>query len=227
MAGFKGLVTFGVVAALVACAHQSAPIGAPAHERKTSPMGMDAFGHTRMSEERDQLSADEKGHAERLIARLRTTLARYRDVRAAEHDGYHRSGDDVPVGQLKHFVNDANVQLAKTALVPDRPMALLYRRTTTGFELAGAMFNAPIGSSMDELNRRVPLALGHWHAHRNICVPKRGHAPLTDTQRTAFGFSGSINTASACNAAGGFFMDNVYGWMTHVYPFEPTLAAQF
>gem|GEM_PF-7109190 len=80
---------------------------------------------------------------------------------------------------------------------------------------------------MDELDRRVPLALGHWHAHRNICVPKRGRAALTKAERHAFGFSGSIATRSACDAAGGFFMDNVYGWMMHVYPFEPTLAAQF
>lgn len=86
---------------------------------------------------------------------------------------------------------------------------------------------SPLAAFMDELDRRAPLALGHWHAHRNICVPKRGRAPLTKAERHAFGFSGSIATRSACDAAGGFFMDNVYGWMMHVYPFEPTLAAQF
>src|SRR5665213_3104002 len=108
------------------------------------------------------------------------------------------------------------------------PAAILYRRTATGFELAGVMFTAPISVSMDELDKRIPLALGHWHSHRNICVPRRDSPPLrTHAERAPFGFEGSIATRAACDAAGGVFLDNVYGWMTHVYPYAPTLAQTF
>ena len=124
----------------------------------------------------------------------------------------------------------ARIDFAKTQqhLDPQAPAAILYRRTATGFELAGVMFTAPIGASMDELDKRIPLALGHWHSHRNICVPRAGSAPLrTHAERAPFGFSGSITTRSACDAAGGVFLDNVYGWMTHVYPYAPDLAGAF
>jgi hypothetical protein len=106
-------------------------------------------------------------------------------------------------------------------------MALLYRRTPGGYDLAGVMFTAPISSSMDELDTRVPLAYGHWHSHRNVCQAKPGAAALTREQQREFGFSGSINAKAACDAAGGVFMDNVFGWMVHVYPFEHDLKRQF
>jgi hypothetical protein len=81
---------------------------------------------------------------------------------------------------------------------------------------------------MDELDQRIPLALAHWHSHRNLCVPKPGTPPLrTHADRARFGFSGSITTRDACAAAGGIFLDNVYGWMAHVYPYEPTMAKAF
>jgi len=35
-----------------------------------------------------------------------------------------------------------------------------------------------------------------------------------------FGFSGKINTPQECEAAGGHFMNQAWGWMVHVYPFE-------
>lgn len=115
MANFVGRIGKEMVATalalsiLVACSPSASVSTVP----KNSPMGMDAFGHTRMSEERTTLSADERGHAERLIVHLRTTLAKYRTVAAAERDGYLPAGEDVPVGQLKHFANDADVGLAK------------------------------------------------------------------------------------------------------------------
>jgi hypothetical protein len=31
---------------------------------------------------------------------------------------------------------------------------------------------------------------------------------------------GSISTRDACDAAGGFFLPHVLGWMVHVYPYE-------
>ncbi len=189
-------------------------------------MGMDAFGHTRMSEERTTLDERQSVHIDRLMRYLRTSLVKYRDVRNAEAAGYIPEGEDVPVGALKHFVNAGNLLANSRHLDPDKPMALLYRRTRTGFELAGVMFSAPIGASMDNLDRRIPLVFGHWHSHRNICQPHPVR-PLNREERRQFGFSGSINTRAACEAAGGFFFDNVFGWMVHVYPFERDVAKQF
>jgi len=44
---------------------------------------------------------------------------------------------------------------------------------------------------------------------------------LVENDRTAFA------RASACAAAGGVFLDNVFGWMVHVYPFETDVAKEF
>ncbi len=35
-----------------------------------------------------------------------------------------------------------------------------------------------------------------------------------------FGFTGTIDTKSACQAAGGHFLPLAFGWMVHVYPFS-------
>jgi hypothetical protein len=195
---------------------------------RSSGMGIDPFGHTRMSEMRDTVAPDGMAHTQRLLAILRHDLLRYRDPAAAERDGYLREGEDVPAGSLKHFFKYENFAKNQEHLDPEAPAAILYRRTAAGFELAGVMFTAPITASMEELDKRVPLALGHWHSHRNICVPHKGAAPLrTHAERAPFGFGGSITTRAACDAAGGVFLDNVYGWMTHVYPYASDLAGTF
>jgi len=189
-------------------------------------MGIDAFGHTQLSASRMSVTPERQAHIQRLITYLRGTLPRYRSLERAIADGYRPEGPDVPVGAFKHFINYANLRANWQHLDPDKPMALLYRRTPTGYDLAGVMFTAPIDTTMEELDQRIPLAYGHWHSHRNVCQPK-SEAPLTRAQSRAFGFSGSINTAAACAAAGGVFLDNVFGWMVHVYPFENDVAKQF
>ena len=212
-----------VACVLLVAACSSAP---PEHVHSSSVMGIDAFGHTQLSSSRMSVTPERKAHAERLIAYLRDTLPKYRSMDRAIADGYKPEGPDVPVGSFKHFVNYHNLRANWQHLDPDKPMALLYRKTQTGYDLAGVMFSAPIKTSMEELDDRIPLAYGHWHSHRNICQPKTD-APLTREQAREFGFSGSINTASACAAAGGVFLDNVFGWMVHVYPFENDVAKQF
>ena len=196
------------------------------HQARGSGMGIDSFGHTVMSEERAAVTPAGYDHTRRLIATLRRELPRYRDVDAALRDGYQKDGPDVPVGALKHFVNYSNARISWKHLDPQRPTAILYRRTKTGYDLAGVMFSAPIESGMDELDRRVPLALGHWHSHRNVCQPHKGRV-LTAREANEFGFSGSINTRAACEAAHGVFLENVFGWMVHVYPFEDRTDHQF
>jgi hypothetical protein len=137
------------------------------------------------------------------------------------------SAQDVAPGELKHLMNAANVRAAAGGFDLNRPSALLYRRTVSGFELAGAMYTAPLGTPLDELDRRIPLSLGRWHAHRNVCVRPLGAPSPPRELRAAFGFSGSIVTREACARAGGAFLNDVYGWMVHVYPYEAQVADRF
>jgi hypothetical protein len=127
-------------ASLAACASQTT-----GQAMRNTGMGIDAFGHTQLSEERTIAAPDRLAHLQRLIAYLRSSLPKYRSVELAVADGYRPEGPDVPVGALKHFVNYAN----------------------------------------------IPVNWQHL------------------------------------DAAGGVFMDNVFGWMVHVYPFENDIAKQF
>ena len=189
-------------------------------------MGIDAFGHTRVTPARS-VSLDDVARAQALSTYLRARLAPYRSLARAEADGFVPSAQDVAPGELKHLMNEANVRAARRGFDLSRPSALLYRRTADGFELAGAMYTAPLGTPFEELDRRIPLSLGQWHAHRNVCVRPRGAPPAPAKLRGAFGFSGSIVTREACARAGGAFLDDVYGWMVHVYPYEAQVADRF
>jgi hypothetical protein len=42
-----------------------------------------------------------------------------------------------------------------------------------------------------------------------------------------FGFTGKIADAPSCEAAGGHFIPQAFGWMTHVYPFNDDLKVAF
>ncbi|HEY7533293.1 MAG TPA: hypothetical protein VH681_10995 [Nitrospiraceae bacterium] len=101
---------------------------------------------------------------------------------------------------------------------PQEPTSLLYKKTASGYELVGAMFTAPKRMNEQTLDNRVPLSIGRWHAHVNLCFPRS--KATTSTDWTRFGFKGSIATEEACDAAGGKFYTQVFGWMLHVYPFE-------
>ncbi len=222
----QGLRILGWVLALLALgACATAPV-ARTGVRHAS-MGIDRFGHTQLAPDCAPLPPELRAHADRLIAILRRALPQYRDMTVARRAGYAPEGDDVPVGALKHWINNANVRIGWNHLDPERPSALLYRNTGHGYELAGAMFTAPYASSPLDLNDRIPLALGHWHAHHNICQPRPGTRVTDPVKRGQFGFSGSIVSRAECERAGGAFLENVYGWMVHVYPFEPAIEQQF
>jgi hypothetical protein len=80
------------------------------------------------------------------------------------------------------------------------------------------MYTAPARATEEQLNERVPLSIGRWHQHVNICLPPAG-AKRPDLTR--FGFKGSIASRKDCDAAGGRFHPQIFGWMIHIYPFEP------
>ncbi|MGZ6227317.1 MAG: hypothetical protein ACXWNE_04255, partial [Candidatus Binataceae bacterium] len=101
--------------------------------------------------------------------------------------------------------------------------SLLYKKTSKGYELVGAMYTAPRGTSEAKLDQRVPLGVARWHRHVNLCFPPKGQGANADW--TKFGFNGSIATKAACDTAGGRFYPQIFGWMVHVYPWATTQQA--
>ncbi|MGH9539495.1 MAG: hypothetical protein ACRD3H_16335, partial [Terriglobales bacterium] len=63
-------------------------------------------------------------------------------------------------------------------------------------------------------------SIAQWHAHINMCLPPSDKRNEAWGPNAKFGLAGSITTKADCEAAGGKFMPQIFGWMVHVYPFE-------
>jgi len=112
--------------------------------------------------------------AAQLVAQMRTALARYRDVRAAEADGFRRFLPGVKQ-PIYHFTSWRWALRATRRFDPTKPTSLLYREGPGGtLVLAGAMYTAPARTSLDALDQRIPLSVARWHEHVNWCLPPRG-----------------------------------------------------
>ena len=176
--------------------------------------------HMRMTPAR-QATPEDLARADEIASALRSSIERYKDYRLALADGYRIFLPNLPQPQY-HFNNYWNGYLEAFTFDPARPTSLLYKKTKNGYELAGAMYTAPRGATLEQLNERVPLGIAQWHAHTNLCMPQAGRATKADRKR--FGLTGSISTPQACKEAGGRFYPQVFGWMVHVYPFESSRA---
>ncbi|MFI5206522.1 MAG: hypothetical protein ACHQX4_00760 [Gemmatimonadales bacterium] len=177
--------------------------------------------HMRMTPSRVKSVADSARAALR-VSELRMAIEKYRDVHVAEADGYRIFLPNVPQ-PVYHFTNWRNGLNAVFGFDPARPTALLYKRKAGGgFELVGAMYTAPAQASLDELDRRVPLSVAHWHQHVVWCVPPRGAQQRwteTDGGMPRFGPKSPIATREACELVGGVFLPRIFGWMVHANVF--------
>jgi hypothetical protein len=186
--------------------------------------GHDAHSsHMQMTSPRAQAPGD-VGRANEIVAQLRGGIEKYRDYHAALDDGFKIFLPNIPQPEY-HFTNYKNGFLGAFSFDAARPTSLLYKKTSTGYELVGAMYTMPKRASEDKLNERVPLSIASWHLHTNLCLPPRDQRLSADY--TKFGLNGSIATQDACDAAGGRFMPSVFGWMVHVYPYEDGLDKIF
>lgn len=172
--------------------------------------------HMKMTAPRPQ-TPDDRARAEAVARALRPALEKYKDYRVAIADGYRPFLPNLPQVEY-HFTNYWHGFLEAFAFDPARPTSLLYKKTTEGYALVGAMYTMPKNATEDQLNERVPLSVAGWHAHVNLCMPPRGQPGPADWSR--FGLAGSISTPDACAEAGGKFIPQIFGWMVHVYPFE-------
>lgn len=175
--------------------------------------------HMTWSDPRPPNPADQV-RAAKLLATLRVAIAKYKDYRVAEADGFKPFHPEFKRQRVVHFTNWWYAVKAQFSFNPAEPTSLLYQRTAgDGYELIGAMYTAPKRWSQDQLNERVPLSVARWHKHVNFCLPKRGTDPIT-VDWSKFGPNGSIATKADCDAVGGRFFPTIFGWMVHVYPWE-------
>jgi hypothetical protein len=189
-----------------------------------TPGQMDAHSlHMRMTAMRPQ-TAEDTQRATEIVAQLRAGIEKYKDYHAALNDGYKIFLPNLPQPEF-HFTNYVNGFLEAFSFDPARPTSLLYKKTSTGYELAGAMYTMPKRATEEQLNARVPLSIAMWHLHTNLCMPQKGQMRSSDWSK--FGLRGSIATQEACDAAGGRFQPIIFGWMVHIYPYEDSLDKIF
>jgi hypothetical protein len=162
---------------------------------------------------------EDSKRADRIVQALRHALQKYQDYRVALKDGFEPFLPQVAQPKY-HFTKKWYGFKAAFGFDPTEPTSLLYKKTPTGYELIGAMYTAHKRMTEEQLHDRVPLSVAQWHAHVNVCLPPRRGGGNADW--TKFGLKGSIATEEKCEAAGGRWYPQVYGWMLHVFPYEET-----
>jgi hypothetical protein len=173
--------------------------------------------HMYMTKLRVPATAADWSRADEIVSDLREAIERYKDYHVALADGFRIFMPNLPQPEY-HFTSYYNGFLESFSFDPTRPTSLLYKKTSTGYELIGAMYTMPKRVTEEQLNERVPLSVAQWHLHTKLCLPpkeERGHADWTK-----FGLQGSILSKDVCTEAGGTFYPVIFGWMVHVYPYE-------
>jgi len=179
--------------------------------------------HMYMTASRPETPGDVQ-RATEIVTQLRSGIEKYKDYHVALDEGFKIFMPDIPQPEY-HFTSYKNGFLGVLNFDPSRPTSLLYKKTSSGYELVGAMYTMPKRATEEQLNARVPLSIASWHLHTNLCLPPREQMRLADF--TKFGLAGSIATQDACDAAGGRFQPSIFGWMVHVYPYEDALDKIF
>ena len=179
---------------------------------------MDMGPHMKMTALRDLKPGDQE-KADQVVAAARKVAEKYMDYKVALADGFKIFMPNRPQKQY-HFTNYWYGFEARTHFDSDHPTSLLYEKQGDGYKLVGVMYTAPKDTSEEELDSRIPLSIAQWHAHVNLCLPPADKRSSIGGTNPQFGLAGSITTKDACDAAGGKFMPQIFGWMVHVYPFE-------
>lgn len=149
----------------------------------------------------------------------RKVAEQYKDYKKALADGYVIFLPNVPQRQY-HFTNYHYAMEAIFDFNPQHPTSLLYEKDGDDYKIIGVMYTAPKHASLSELDSRVPLSVAQWHAHINLCLPPKAQQEDIAAPNPRFGLRGSITSKEKCDAAGGRFIPQIFGWMVHVYPFE-------
>lgn len=188
-----------------------------AHAMQSMEGHMDMGPHMKMTALREPKPGD-KEKADQIARSARQAADKYRDYRIALADGFRIFHPELPQKQY-HFTNYRFAFEARTRFNPDQPTSLLYEKHGEDYTLIGVMYTAPKDFTEDQLDARIPLSIAQWHAHVNLCMPPGERKSEAFGPNSKFGLHGSIATKNACEAEGGKFIAQVFGWMVHVYPF--------
>ena len=183
-----------------------------------SGRSMDMGPHMKMTTLRDLKPGDQE-KADQVVAAARQAAEKYTDYKVALADGYKIFLPNLPQKQY-HFTNYRYAFEAAIQFNADHPTSLLYEKTSAGYKLIGVMYTAPKNSNWNDLDQRIPLSIAQWHAHINLCLAPADRRSEAWGTHPKFGLAGSITTRADCDAAGGKFMPQIFGWMVHLYPFE-------
>jgi len=110
--------------------------------------------------------------ASEIVTQLRGGIEKYKDYHVALDDGFKIFMPDIPQPEY-HFTSYKNGFLGTLNCDPSRPTSLLYKKTSSGNELVGAMYTMPKRATEEQLNSRVPPSIASWHLHTNLCLPPR------------------------------------------------------
>ena len=174
--------------------------------------------HMKMTTLRDLKPGDQE-KADQVVAAAHKAAEKYTDYKIALADGYKIFLPNLPQKQY-HFTNYRYAFEAAISFNPEHPTSLLYEKHGDDYKLIGVMYTAPKSANWNELDQRIPLSIAQWHAHINMCIPPSDRRNEAWGLNAKFGLVGSITTKTDCDAAGGKFMPQIFGWMVHVYPFE-------
>ncbi len=178
--------------------------------------------HMRMAPRKPATTADTARAAE-IVKSARGALAKYSDVKVAEQDGYVKFLPWLEEQSIFHYNHIGNVFGTILGFDATKPVSLLYKKDEKGaMKLVGAMYAAPPGATVDDLDARLPTGIAHWHEHVDFCGPDRDSVRAgvqkIDAASTAKWLS--ISSREACAKAGGQFVPRLFGWMAHVYLFS-------
>jgi hypothetical protein len=179
---------------------------------------MDMGPHMKMTALRDPKPGDRE-KADLVVQAARSVADKYQDYKVALGDGYQIFHPEVPQ-KMYHFTNYWNAFKARRNFDPSQPTSLLYEKQGDGYKLIGVMYTDAKDANEDELNERIPLSIAQWHAHVNLCLPPPDKKQEARPPNAKYGLQGSIATKEHCEAAGGTFLPQIFGWMVHVYPYE-------
>lgn len=180
----------------------------------------DTAGHMKMADRRVATGADSARAAD-VVKMVRATLTQYKDVSAAERDGYVKFLPWLDEQSIYHYNSSANATIAATRFDASKPTSLLYRKDVSGtLVLSGAMYTAPASASLDELDARLPLGVAYWHAHVNFCGLRPTTPGPVKADSAMLARSLAIDTQETCTQAGGMYLPQLFGWMAHVNAFD-------
>ena len=179
---------------------------------------MDMGPHMKMTPLRT-IEPGDRQKANEIIVAARAAAEKYKDFKVALADGFKIFLPNLPQKQY-HFTNYWYALEARNHFDALKPTSLLYEKNGDDYKLIGVMYTAKRDASEEDLNARIPLSIAQWHAHVNLCMPPKDRRAEALAPHAKFGLAGSIATKEECDAAGGKFFPQVFGWMVHVYPFE-------